>query len=410
MTRSRIGGSFILLTAVLCTAHVRADDWPEFRGPQGNGVSTSKNLPSKWSSSENVAWSKRLPGKGWSSPSIRDGKIYLTAAVRKSQIELQVLCLDGKTGDDLWSTTVFKHRSSRIHGKNSNASPTPLVYGGRVYVHFGHQGTACLDIKGKVIWKNRRIKYSPVHGNGGSPILTDKAMVFSVDGASQAFVVALDRKTGKRIWKTSRKSKAPRKFSFTTPLLIDVNGKKQIVSPGSNVVCSYDANTGEELWRVVYDGYSVIPRPIFAHGLVYLATGYGKPVVYAIRPDGRGDVTRSHVEWTEGKGAPHTPSLLIVGNELYMVSDRGVASCLDAKTGKVHWQKRIGGGFSTSPVYADGKIFLQSEKGVGTVLAASKTFEKLGTNDIGERTLASYAIADDAIFIRSMTKLYRIEK
>ena len=408
--KARCFGTLFLLCALVVTT-ATADDWPEFRGPLGNGISTAKNLPTNWSATNNVAWSKQIPGSGWSSPSIREGRIYLTTAVRaKSSIELRVLCLDVKTGQQNWSTNVFKHAVSRIHGKNSHASPTPLVYDGRVYVHFGHRGSACLDTTGKIVWRTNKVRYAPVHGNGGSPLLTDKAMVFSVDGARQAFVVALNRKTGKVMWRTSRRSTAPRKFSFTTPALITVNGRQQIVSPGSNMVCSYDAETGKEIWRVTYDGYSVIPRPVFAHGLVYLATGYGKPVVYAIRPDGRGDVTKTHVAWTEQKGAPHTPSLLIVGDELYMVSDRGVASCLDARSGKIHWQKRIGGGFSTSPVYADGKIFLQNEAGVGTILAASKTFDKIATNNLGERTLASYAIADNAIFIRSQSKLYRIGK
>jgi outer membrane protein assembly factor BamB len=211
------------------------------------------------------------------------------------------------------------------------------------------------------------------------------------------------------LWKVKRETTAKRNFSFSTPTLITVKGQQQLITPGSGVVCALDPKTGAELWRCRYgEGYSVIPKPVFGHGMVYLSSGYDKPVLHAIRVDGKGDVTDTHIAWKLEKGAPHTPSALLVGDELYVVSDAGIASCLDAKTGTVHWSERVGGNYSASPVLADGKIYLQNETGTGVVLKPGKTFEKLAENALGEKTLASYAVTDGALFIRSEKNLYRI--
>lgn len=398
----------------LSSEFVRAGNWPEFRGPTREGHASAANLPLEWSDTKGVVWKQEIPGQGWSSPVVQDGRIYLTAAVPDAtgaSLSLATLCLDEKSGKVLWKTHVFGQDAGapKIHAKNSHASPTPIIEGNRLYVHFGHQGTACLDLDGKILWRNSSLPYPPVHGNGGSPIIVDDALIFSCDGASNPFVVALDKKSGKVIWNVQRATAASKKFSFSTPALITVNGQKQVISPGSGAVFAYDPKTGKEIWHVNYgQGYSVIPRPIFGHGLLFVATGFDKPMVMAIRPEGKGDITASHVAWTVEKGAPRTPSLLLVGDELYMVADNGVASCLDAKTGTVHWQERIGGDCSASPVYASGRIYIQTEQGLGVVLKAGKTFEKLATNPLGEKTLASYAVDDGALFIRSEKNLYRI--
>jgi outer membrane protein assembly factor BamB len=347
---------------------------------------------------------------------VQDGRVFLTTAVPvkggKDQ-SLRALCLDAEKGTVFWETEVFLQDGSkapRIHSKNSHASPTPLTDGKRLFVHFGHQGTACLDLAGKVLWRNRELRYAPVHGNGGTPILIDGRLVFSVDGADKQFVVALNPDTGKALWKTDRKSEAYKKFSFSTPLAIAVGGKKQIISPASDAVVAYDPVDGHEIWRARYDGYSLIPRPVYGHGLIFLSSGYERPTLVAIRAGGSGDITNSHIAWTVARGAPHTPSPLLVGTELYMVSDGGIASCLDARTGKVHWQERIGGSFSASPLHAAGRIYLQSEDGVTTVVRAATTFERLAQNKIDERALASYAAADGAIYLRTEANLYRIEQ
>ena len=211
-----------------------------------------------------------------------------------------------------------------------------------------------------------------MHGNGGSPALVDDALVFSCDGASDPFVVALSKLTGAVLWQANRQSDATKTFSFSTPLVITVKGQKQMISPGSNVVCAYDPKNGREIWRVRYDGYSVIPRPVYGHGLLFIGTGFDRPTVMAVRPEGQGDVTETHVAWKVTRGAPNTPSLLLVGDELFMVADSGMVSCLDARTGSTHWQERIGGNCSASPFHANGRIYLQTEEGLGVVLAAGK--------------------------------------
>jgi outer membrane protein assembly factor BamB len=390
-----------------------AVDWPQFRGPGGQGISSARNVPLHWSSSSNIVWRAEIPGLGWSSPVLRGSRLYITTAVmaeENSNPSLRALCLDATRGKILWDTEVFAHSgSTKIHNKNSHASPTPVLEGDRLYVHFGHQGTACLDLDGKVLWRNTTLKYSPVHGSGGSPILVDEALIFSGDGASEPFVAALNKKTGQLLWKTARTVDAKKKFSFSTPLAIHANGRSQVISPSSGAVYAYDPKDGRELWRVRYDeGFSVVPRPVFGHGLLFISTSFESPEVLAIRPDGQGDVTATHVVWKLAKGAPKTPSMLLVGDELYFFSDSGIATCVDAKTGTVHWTERVGGNYSASPVFVDGRIYLQNEEGIGVVLAPGKTFHELARNALGERTLASCAVTDGALFIRTESKLYRV--
>jgi outer membrane protein assembly factor BamB len=333
--------------------------------------------------------------------------------IEKSKAQsLQAMCLDAEKGTVLWQTEVFLQdaKAPATHSKNSHASPTPLTDGKHLFVHFGHQGTACLDFDGKIVWRNRELGYAPVNGNGGSMILVDDRLVFSADGGDKQFVYALDKADGKVAWKTNRNSIADQKFCFSTPLLITANDRRQIVSPGAGAVVAYDPADGKELWRAKYgNGYSVIPRPVFGHGMVFIGTGYGTAKLMAVRVDGSGDVTGSHVAWTMTKGAPHTPSPLLVGDELYVVSDKGIASCLDALTGKAHWQERVPGNYSASPLYCDGKIYFQSEEGETTVVRADKKFKTLATNKMDERTLASYAVADGAIYLRTETQIYRIQ-
>ncbi len=408
---SRFSTLLSVLALSLATGAPSQEDWPQFRGPDGQGHSSARHLPIEWTYSKNVAWKTPIPGLGWSSPALRNGRLYVTTAMlgEDKSISLRALCLQALSGEILWNKEIFSGVAGYVHSKNSHASPTPLLEGERLYVHFGAQGTACLDLTGEVLWRNTELNYPPVHGGGGSPILVDDALIFSCDGASDPFVVALDKSTGKILWKVSRQTDANKKFSFSTPLLIKVNGKKQVVSPGSNAICAYDPATGREIWRVHYDGYSVIPCPVYGHGLVFTSTSFDHPVVMAIRPDGQGDVTATHVAWTSNRSAPNTPSLLLVGDELYMVADSGIASCLDAQTGRAYWQERIGGNCSASPVAAEGRIYIQNEEGVGVVLKAGKEFQKLSSNPLGERSLASYAVGDGALFIRTAQHLYRIQ-
>ena len=389
-------------------------DWPQFRGADGQGDSKSGPVPVEWSTTRNIAWQQRIPGAGWSSPIIHRDRLYLTTAVAPASggnLSLRALCLDTHTGKVLWNTEVFSAAAIGAHSKNGHASPTPITEGERLYVHFGPYGTAALDFKGTILWKNSSLKYSSVHGNGGSPIVAGNVLIFSCDGANNPFIVGLNKATGDVLWRTPRNTKAKKTFSFSTPLAITVNGQTQVISPTSGAVMAYDPKDGKELWRVRYpEGYSVVPRPVFGHGLVYVSTAFDQPLVYAIRPDGKGDVTDTHVAWTIPKGGPKTPSPLLVGDELYFISDGGIMTCADAKSGKVHWQERVGGNFSASPVHASGRIYVHSEEGVTSVLKAGTAFEVLAKNDLKERTLASSAIDEGVIYMRTGSHLWRIQE
>jgi outer membrane protein assembly factor BamB len=390
-------------------------EWPQFRGPTGQGTSAAINVPIEWSATKHVAWKTEIPGRGWSSPVLSKGRLYLTSAVSDaggSDVALHALCLDAADGRMLWNSEVFRPDPAGLaamHRKNSPASATPIVTADRLYVHFGHMGTAALDLAGKIVWQQTSLAYSPVHGNGGSPVLVDGTLVFSCDGQKDAFVAALDAATGAVRWQTPRNSASKKQFSFSTPLAIKVGGAKQIISPGPGLVGAYDLRDGREIWRVEYgQGYSVVPRPVFAHGLLFLSSSFDRPTLYAIKPEGAaGDVTATNVAWSQSKGAPHTPSALVLGDELYFVSDSGIATCADARTGTVHWSERLGGDCSASPVAAEGRIYFQNETGVGTVVKAGKTFEVLAKNEIGERTLASSGVVDGALFIRSELHLWK---
>lgn len=409
-----------LILAIVLTSWgtgLLAEEWTEFRGPEGNGHSSVTGLPTTWTETENVAWRIDVPGKAWSSPICFQRRLYLTTAVPVTEPangqSLRTLCYDAHSGDLIWNREVFVtdgKRSNKIHPKNSYASPTPLTDGKRLFVHFGTHGTACLDLEGKVIWKNEELIYAHVHGSGGSPVLADNKLIMSCDGGDTQFVVALDADTGKIAWKTPRSEPdAPKKFAFTTPLVLKLGSQTQIVSPGPNAVCGYDAHTGEEIWKVTYNGYSVIPKPVYGNGLVYVCTGYDRPTLLAIKPDGKGNVSETHIAWKLDKAVPHSASLMLIDKELYLISDAGVATCLDAVTGDQIWQQRVGGNFSSSPIYADGHIFLLDEKGETTIIKPGRTFEEVAKNPIGERTQASYAIGDGALFIRGEKSLFRIQ-
>ena len=395
-----------------------ADDWPQFRGPTGQGISSARNVPVRWSASSNIKWRASIPGRGWSSPVVSQGRVYLTTSVaaRKTDpVSLRALCLSAVDGKPIWDVEVFRRESSAtgtLHQKNSLASPTPIVRGEQLYVHFGHLGTAALNLQGEVLWRQTELRYESVHGNGGSPVLVEDALVINYDGAENPFVAAIDSNTGKIRWKTSRPTPARNKFSFSTPLEIELSGTRQVISAGSGMVGGYDLRDGRELWRVRYgEGFSVVPRPVFAQGLLFVASGFDRPALIAIRPDGAsGDVTESRVLWSTTRGAPHTSSALAAGEELYFVSDGGVATCTNARTGKVNWTERLEGNFSASPVSAEGRVYFQSEEGVGFVVMQGRTFELVAKNDLGEPTLASYAVVDGGLFIRSQSHLWRVGK
>lgn len=409
----------LLLTIMsLVCSPLNAADWPQFRGPGGQGHSDATNLPLTWSETENVVWKVSVAGLGWSSPSIQGDQIWLTTAIDDGK-SLHAIALDRATGKTIHDVVVFELADpGAVHSKNSHASPTPLIEDDRVYIHFGAHGTACLKTDGSVVWKTQELKHNHRHGPGGSPVIYQNLLILNCDGSDLQYVVALDKNTGKEVWKKKRehigedrisgKSSVP--MAYTTPLLTEINGKIQLLSSGADSIVSYDPLTGDELWWFRYDGYSNVPRPVVGKGHVFISSGYDRPEFFAVRVDGTGDVTESHLAWNLKKAAPLNPSPLLLGDELYLVSDNGIATCLDAVSGEQHWQERIGGNFSASPTFADGRIYFLDEEGKTTVVAPGKKFEVLASNQLEGRTLASPAMVDSSIFLRTDTHLYRIEK
>ncbi|HET9711576.1 MAG TPA: PQQ-binding-like beta-propeller repeat protein [Pyrinomonadaceae bacterium] len=384
---------------------VPMSDWPQFRGPTGQGVSDEQGLPLTWSETKNVRWKVAIPGKGWSSPVVQGDRIWLTTATDEGK-SLRAISVDRNTGAIVQDVEVFRLKPAKLaNPKNSFASPTPIVEGDRVYVHFGAFGTACITQSGEIVWKTKLEYDNGQHGTGGSPVLYQDLLIISCDGNDVQYVVALDKLTGKVRWKKSREGYQ----AYTTPLIVELPGSPQVISPGAFRAISYDPRNGKELWQVTYgEGFSNVPRPVYGDGLVFICTGFQQPSLLAVRLDGKGDVTKSKVQWKLDRGVPLTPSPLLVGSELYMVTDNGIVTCVDAKTGKEYWRARVGGNHSASPIYADGRIYFLSEEGESVVLAPGQQLKHLATNQLEGRTLASMAVSGGSIFIRSDTHLYRI--
>jgi outer membrane protein assembly factor BamB len=400
--------AIVIMAAPTAAAQSAVSDWPEFRGPGGQGHSPERGLPLQWGEGKNVAWKTRIAGLGWSTPVVAGGRVWLTTAIEQRGVSLRVLAFDVATGLEVVNVEAFNIPSSRreINPKNSWASPTPVIDGDRIYVHFGADGTAALTTSGEIVWK-ARFEYQSQHGAGGSPIVYRDLLILNCDGSDAAFVVALDKHTGKVKWKTDRGFPADQ--AYTTPLVIYAAERDQLISVGAFRARAYDPLTGREIWRVRYDdGFSNVPRPVFAYGLVYIATGFQQPSLLAVRPDGKGDITRTHIAWVLKRGAPLTPSPIIVGDELYVVTDGGIASCVDARSGAVIWQQRLGGTYSASPVFADGRIYFLAEQGVTTVIAPGKEFRKLAANTLDGGLLASMAISGGSFFLRTDSHLYKV--
>jgi outer membrane protein assembly factor BamB len=429
-------------TALACFALpavqlLAAAEWPEWRGPTGQGHAPGKGLPTVWSETKNVAWKAGLPGRAWSSPVIEGKNIWLTTAVETpakkedmerrlkantgdqaltllEKVELRALCVDRETGKLTQNILLLSLREPQwVHALNSYASGTPVIEDGRLYCHFGALGNACLDTRtGKVLWTNTDLVVMHENGPGSTPVIWKNLMVFHLDGSDQQFIAALDKRSGKLAWKTMRSgemNKNPQlKKSYGTPLILAINGKEQIVSPASDWIYGYDEQ-GQELWRVKYGllGFSLTPRPVVGHGMIFMSTGFMKAQILALKYQG---VDRPEIAWRYEKGAPTMPSPLLVGEELYFVNDGGILTCVDAKTGAEHFRERLGGNYSASPTYADGKIYLHNREGLTTVLKPGKKFEVLHTNQLPGKIFASLAVADRALFLRTDTALYRIEE
>ncbi|MEN9574609.1 MAG: Serine/threonine-protein kinase AfsK [Verrucomicrobiota bacterium] len=427
----------ILFAAALAiVSTLSAAEWPEWRGPGGQGHAKATGLPTSWSETKNVAWKTELPGRAWSSPVIEGKNIWLTTALETpakkedaarrlkantgnqplivlEKVEFRALCVDRDSGKLTQNIPLLTAREPQwVHALNSYASATPIIEDGNLYCHFGAMGNACLDTRtGKVLWTDTTLVVQHENGPGSTPVLWKNLMLFHLDGSDQQFIAALDKRTGKLAWKTPRSgemNKDPQlRKSYGTPLVLTLNGKEQLVSPASDWLYSYD-DQGKELWRVKYGmlGFSLTPRPVVGHGMIYMSTGFMKAQILALKYQG---LEKPEIAWRYDKGAPTMPSPLLIGDELYFANDGGIFTCLDAKTGAEHYRERIGGNYSASPTFADGKIYVHNREGLTTVIKPGKQFEVLEKNQLPGKIFASLAAVDHALYLRTDTALYRLE-
>lgn len=418
----------LLVFPAAIASSARADwpeltDWPEFRGPLQNGSSVIAELPTSWSETENVRWFTKTEGLGWSSPVVVGNRVYFTSATNAEPDAtesanlfgrqlLNLVCLDAETGKNIFTKVIFEQDKDapKIHNKNSHASPTPVIKDARIYLHFGHQGTACADLSGNVLWTNRDHAFPPTHGNGGSPIVVDDKLILTCDGGDAPYTLALDLKSGKEVWKTARNITCDRPFSFCTPQQINVNGVDQIISQGSNIVQAISPADGKVIWFANYDGFSVVPRPIFYNDTLFLSTGFMGAKLLAIDPSGTGDVTNSHIKWSYSTSVPNTPSMVCYRNQVIMASDNGIATGVDIETGKEIWRKRLGGNYSASPLLAGNRVYFQSESGESTILEIGDKPTEIAKNTLPGRIFASYSVVGNDLLIRSEQGVYRIGK
>jgi outer membrane protein assembly factor BamB len=381
--------------------------WPRWRGPSGQGLVADSGYPDRWSATRNVVWRTPVPGRGNSSPVVWGDHIFLTAGDDRGR-RLYVLAYRRSDGSLLWETEVAPGPREAVHRKNGPASATPATDGERVYVSLGSRGLAALDFNGAVLWLTEVGRIANYHGPAGSPLLYRDKLIIYQDQRRGGFVAAYDTATGEQIWRTSR----GQSVGWGTPVAIRVGDHDELIVSSQRLVQSYDPSTGEELWRC--DGMlrEVIPTPAVGHGLVYCASGRAGPTL-AIRPGGRGDVTRTHVEWSITRGSPFVPSPTVYGDYLYQINDMSsIITCLNARTGETVWQERLGRprreGISASPIVVDDKLFVTNDEGQTFVLKTGPDFEILHVNDIGAPTLASPALVDGIWYVRTADELFAI--
>jgi outer membrane protein assembly factor BamB len=410
----------LLALFLLVAGVVHAQNWPQFRGPNTQGHSTETNLPLKWSATENIAWKTALPGEAWSSPIVWDNHVFATTAT-DGGASCRVIALDRKTGRILWNKEVFRQTLRRKEGRNSYATPTPATDGKLVYVCFGDGSFAALDFDGRVAWINRDYPFYGQHGLGTALLLHDGLLMMARDGSSdgedkkigwqipwdKSYVVALDAKTGKERWKASR---GLSRISHGTPAIWKApDGRAQVISEAGDVLQGFDLKTGARLWTSEVIGEGKVPSVVLGDGLVFTAGGWGgKESIKAFRLGGAGELKESNLVWEQKKGMPKVPSMIYVKPHLFAITDGGVATCMNAATGELLWQQRVGGNFSASPVAAEGRIYFVGDNGETTVIKAGATFEVLAKNSLEETVQASPAISQGQIFIRTEKHLFAI--
>ena len=388
--------------------------WNQFRGPTADGKSPSENLPTEWNETRNIRWKTPIPGKAWSSPVVSGDTIWLSNATEDGR-RLSLLAVNSKNGAIRKDITIFEIEEPMFcHPFNSYASPTPVVANGCIFVHYGSAGTACIDTETEeILWARQDLPCDHHRGPGSSPIFFANKIFLNFDGYDQQYVVGLDAKTGQTIWQTDRSIQygsddGDFKKAYCTPTVITHNNQTQLVSPAAVATVAYDPRNGEELWTVYHGGFNAAARPLYSHGLVILCTAQGDRLL-AVRPDGAGDITNENVVWKFGKSAPTRPSQSVVADQLYMVSDTGIFSCIDIETGKVRWTERKSGRHSASLIESGGRLYACDEDGTCIVFKANpQGFEIISENKLDDGCMASPGVLGDDLLIRTKSDLYRI--
>jgi len=428
---------------ILATATFASDTWPDFRGADGQGHSDAKGLPVEWSDSKNVAWKSTIPGKGWSSPVISGDEIWMTTAVEATKpdegtppssddykspkpgpgtlisakpLSLRAVCVSLSSGKIIKNVEVFFiEKPGNIHTRNSYASPSPIIEKEKLFVHFGTYGTACVSTtESKVLWRNKELKLEHENGPGGSPALYKDKLLLCCDGMDLQYMAALNTETGQIAWKTPRSvpiNKGPNmKKAYGTPLVVEIGGAAQVITPAADAVYSYDPESGKELWHLKYNGFSNVARPVYDGKVLYISTGFMTPEVWAIKPEGGGELTADKVLWKEKIQAARQSSPLLSGTRLYMFSDSGVVRCLEAASGKELWREKIASDGAASALWADGKVYFFDAVDSATVVADSDTYKLIAKNKLDDGFMASPAVAGKALIVRTKQSLYRIEE
>ena len=412
---------FILLSISLasCIVIEANEQWSQFRGHYGNGIIKSTSAPINWSDNTNIDWKTPIHDRGWSSPVIWNDQIWMTTATKEGN-KMYAICVNKLSGKIEHDIHVFDVKSPQaITNENTYASPTPVVEEGRVYVHFGTYGTACISTKdGQILWKRRDLNCDHEIGAGpaSSPFIYNNFLIFNVDGRDVQYVIALNKETGETAWKTNRSVdfsdvQVNQRKAYGTPFIIPRGNTNQMVSIGAKGVYSYDPENGKELWKAEHRGWSIAPRPVYGEGLVFTMIDRDRPEMWAIKPNGSGDITETHIEWKETKRMPPRASPIIIKGLLFVVDRNGYISCIEAKTGKSIWQKRMKGRFSASPILANNLIYFFNEDTVCTIIKPARELEIVAENKLSDdKLMATPAFDENSIYIRTEKKLTRIVK
>jgi len=409
----------LLLISLYGPTGVRSENWPGFRGPTGQGLSSETGLPTRWSATENVAWKTAIPGEGWSSPVIYGDRVFVTSTTEEGRA-CHVICLDRRRGTILWNRRTFEQTPTKKRRENSFATSTPTTDGQHVYAVFSSGRIVALDNAGRVVWNNHDVKFYGHHGLAASPLLYEDLVIMPFDGSSdgennrigwkvpwkEAVLLALDKTTGRVRWRGKR---GLSRLGHVTPCVSRHGGQVQIVSGAGDVVQGFHPKSGQRIWSIYSQGEGVTPSVVLGDGLIFSCSGFEAPTIRVVRAGGQGDVTKTHIAWEQKTGVPSLASMLYIKPHLYGVTDKGVVHCYDAQTGKVVWRERIEGKHSSSPIYADGHIyFLEEATGESVVIQAGTKFKQVARNMLGEKCKASMAVSQGNLFIRSEQHLYCI--